>query len=100
MAHVRRIAAIALLIAAVLALPAQAQTPTGTLLITVLDPSGAVIVEATVAIAGIEPATKSVMPAPVKTTAQGVARIPDLMPGRYTVKAEFPGFQTRVLPDV
>jgi hypothetical protein len=82
-------------------LAVSAQTVrTGTLQVTVVDPSQAVIAGATVTVAGAEPATKLVMPAPVQTSAQGIATVQGLAPGRYTVKAEFPGFQTRQLPNV
>lgn len=81
--------------------PAFAQASrTGTLQVTVVDPSGAVIANATVTVAGAEDATKAQTPAPVPTSAQGVASLAGLPPGRYTVRAEFPGFETRTLPDV
>jgi hypothetical protein len=38
--------------------------------------------------------------APVTSTAQGIARIEGLLPGRYRIQAEFPGFDTAVLPEV
>ena len=78
---------------------AQAARP-GTLQITVVDPSGAVIANATVTVTGAEAATKAQTPAPVQTNAQGVASVAGLPPGRYTVSAEFPGFETRALPEV
>ncbi|HET7695050.1 MAG TPA: TonB-dependent receptor [Vicinamibacterales bacterium] len=88
--------------AAVLAaLPAYAQTgPAGTLRVTVVDPSNAVVIGATVGVTGAEPATSAVKVEPVKSGEGGVAAIPNLPPGRYTVQAEFPGFETRTLPDV
>ena len=49
---------------------------------------------------GVEAANKAQTPAPVQTTPQGVATLAGLPPGRYTVHAEFPGFETRTLPDV
>jgi len=79
---------------------AAAQARTATLRVTVVDPSGAVIVGATVTVAGIEPATRSVQVAPVQTSDAGVAVVSGLAPGRYAVDAQFPGFQTRTLPDV
>ena len=78
---------------------AQTARP-GTLQITVVDPSGAVIANATVTVTGAEAATKAQTPAPVQTNAQGVASVAGLPPGRYTVSAEFPGFETRALPEV
>jgi Carboxypeptidase regulatory-like domain len=75
-------------------------TPAGTLRVTVVDPSGAVVPGATVTVAGVEDANKGATVAPVRTTDVGVATIPDLKPGRYSITAEFPGFETRILPDV
>jgi hypothetical protein len=94
-------AAIALV--ALLVTPAAGfgQTPsTGALRVTVVDPSGAVVQGATVTITGAEDATKGTTIAPARTTDAGIATIPDLKPGRYTIQAEFPGFETRTVPDV
>lgn len=79
---------------------ALAQPPAaGTLRITVVDPSGAVIVGATVTVTSAEDAARS--PAPdVTSDASGIATVPGLAPGRYTVKAAFPGFETREMKDV
>src|SRR5205085_6087269 len=60
----------------------------------------AVVVGATVTVAGAEDATKHAAIAPVQTTEQGVAIVQTLMPGRYTIEADFPGFEKRVLADV
>jgi hypothetical protein len=78
---------------------AQAQSP-GTLHVTVVDPSGAVISNATVTVTGSEDATRAAVIAPVRTAETGIAAVSGLMPGRYTVQAEFPGFEPRVLNDV
>ena len=43
---------------------------------------------------------KAAVVAPATAGADGVASIPRLAPGRYSVKAEFTGFETRLLPDV
>jgi Carboxypeptidase regulatory-like domain len=89
------------LLALVTAVPVHAQSPqTGTLKVTVVDPSSAVVNGATVTVAGAEDATGGVTIAPARTSDGGVATIPNLKPGRYTVQAEFPGFETRVLADV
>ena len=78
-----------------------AQAPTsGTLRVTVVDQSGAVIVDATVTVTGAESATSAATPAPVKTGDAGIATVSNLAPGRYTIQAEFPGFETRLLKDV
>jgi hypothetical protein len=78
---------------------AQTARP-GTLQVTVVDQSGAVIGNATVTVEGAEAATKGQTPAPVQTNAQGIANLAGLPPGRYSVRAEFPGFETRALPEV
>jgi hypothetical protein len=78
----------------------QAPAPAGTLVVTIVDSTGAVLPGATVTVAGIEPATKAIAVEPVKASDQGVATIQKLAPGRYSVKAEFSGFETRMLPDV
>jgi len=72
----------------------------GTLQVTVVDSTGAVIVGATVTVVGVDAATKAMTPAPVQTSTQGVAIVPRLVPGRYAVQAEFPGFETRRIADV
>jgi hypothetical protein len=76
------------------------QPPNGTLNVTVVDATGAVIAGATVTVAGTDEATKAVTPDPAKTSSQGIATIGRLAPGRYSVQAEFPGFETRRLADV
>ena len=80
---------------------ALAQAPaTGTLRVTVVDPSNAVVLGATVTVAGAEAATSGVTVPPVRSSESGVATIPDLRPGLYSIQAEFPGFETRLLKDV
>jgi hypothetical protein len=80
---------------------AFAQPPApGTLKVTVVDQTGAVIVGATVTVAGAEDSTRAASLSPVKTEDAGIATISALPLGRYTVQAEFPGFETRVLKDV
>src|SRR5262249_11176536 len=93
-----RAAQVRLLLA--LALLASQQTATGTLRVTVIDQTNAIVAGATVTVTGLDDATKIATVAPVKTSEAGVADIPALVPGRYSISAEFPGFDTRVLPDV
>ena len=89
------------LLATLFAVPAFAQpAATGTLKVTVVDPSNAVVNGATVTLTAAEDATKGTAIAPATTADSGVATIASLKPGRYTVQAEFPGFETRVLADV
>jgi hypothetical protein len=72
----------------------------GRLLVTVADPSGAVIPSAKVTVVGLDDATKAAAIPPVQTSAQGVATIAGLVPGRYSIVAEFSGFQLGLLRDV
>jgi len=73
---------------------------TATLRVTAVDPSNAVIVGAVVTVTGAEAATRGQPVPPAQTTETGIATLTGLTPGRYTVLAEFPGFETRTLPDV
>src|SRR5262249_34183847 len=83
------------------AVPALAQTSReARLIVTVIDPSGAVIPDANVVITGIDDGTRAVGAVTAKTSDKGVATPGALTPGRYTIHAEFPGFETGVLNDV
>jgi hypothetical protein len=93
----------ALALVALLSSPAamaQPAPPTGTLRVTVTDPSGAVVPGATVTVTGAEDATRGSPISPATTTDVGIATISNLKTGRYTITAEFPGFEARTLPDV
>jgi len=80
---------------------ARAQAPSGgTLVVTVVDITGAVLPGATVTVAGIEPANKAAAIEPATAGADGVATIVKLAPGRYSIQADFDGFETRRIPDV
>ena len=60
-----------------------AQAPNlGTLRVTVVDPSGAVIVGATVTAAGAEDTTRTSTLAPAQTSDSGIATFSGLTPGR------------------
>jgi hypothetical protein len=72
----------------------------GTLRVTVVDQTNAVVVGATVTVSGADDTTRRVVVAPARTADGGVATIPGLPPGRYTIDVEFPGFEKRTLPDV
>ncbi len=73
--------------------PAQAQPARGKLQVTVADPSGAIIPGAKVTIV-VQDAAGQPAVAPVQTNPQGLAEVDGLVPGRYTIQAEFPGFDT------
>lgn len=68
--------------------------------VTVVDPSGGVIPDATVTIVGLEPATQAVTVAPAKTDERGIAVLERVPPGRYSISAEFPGFDLGLLRDI
>ncbi|HEX6215797.1 MAG TPA: carboxypeptidase-like regulatory domain-containing protein, partial [Vicinamibacterales bacterium] len=81
--------------------PARAQAPqAGTLVVTVVDSTGAVLPGATVTVTGIDAANKTATIEPVKAGGDGVATIAKLAPGRYAIQADFDGFETRRIPDV
>jgi hypothetical protein len=66
--------------------------------VTVVDQTGAVIQNATVTVSSVDSPSTTI--APVKTDDKGVASLTGLAPGRYTIQAEFPGFETHLLKDV
>src|SRR5438094_6943173 len=66
--------------------------------ITVVDQTQAVILNAKVTVTASPAAGAPI--APATTNDKGIAVIPGLAPGKYTILAEFPGFQSRVLKDV
>ena len=72
--------------------------PPGKLIVTVADPSGAVIPQATVTVVAEDGKPGAAAPTIVTTTA-GIATIEGLAPGRYTVTAEFPGFEKVTIKD-
>lgn len=76
------------------------QPPQGTLHVTVIDTTRAVLVGATVTVEGLDAATKAVAPPPVQTSTQGIAMIPRLVPGRYAVRVESGGFETVRIPEL
>jgi hypothetical protein len=80
---------------------AFAQAPaTATLQVTVLDETRGVLPGASVTLARIDGADKAAEIGPTPASQQGQVKFENLVPGRYAVKAEFSGFQTRTLPDV
>ncbi len=79
---------------------AQTRTDTAKLIVTVVDPSGGVIPNASVTIVGLEGATKAATIAPIKTTDKGLATFDALPPGRYSITGEFPGFDLGLLKDI
>jgi len=70
-------------------LPLRAQVPTGTIVGTVTDPQGAVVVKAKVSIINKDTGAARV----VATKSDGSYSAPSLPPGNYDVRAEAPGFR-------
>ena len=78
-----------------------AQTPQrGRLAVIVIDQTGAVIPRAVVTASGQDEATQAAGPQTTATSSVGVAAIDGLVPGRYTIEVEFPGFEKAVVRDV
>jgi hypothetical protein len=73
-----------------------AQTVTGSLVGTILDPAAAVVPNATIQLTN--QGTTATMTA--TTDAEGVFRFANLLPGTYSVSVQAPGFKTRVVKDV
>ncbi len=85
----------------------SAQAPTtpqaaqsGTLVVTVVDQSGAVLPGAIVTVIGLEDATRDVQRAPIPADKKGLASIDGLPAGRYSVEATFPGLERARAADV
>jgi hypothetical protein len=70
------------------------------LIVTVADPSKAIVPGATVRVVGLDDATKKISIPPAKTDDKGVASFDALLPGRYAITGEFPGFDLGLLTDV
>ncbi|HEX6973858.1 MAG TPA: TonB-dependent receptor [Vicinamibacterales bacterium] len=85
---------------ATFAAPVLAQSRTGTLHVVVQDQSGAVVPGAVVQVRGAERANAAVVRNDLVSDGRGVAVASDLTPGKYAVEVAFPGFETRVLPEV
>ena len=79
---------------------AAQSTREGRVQVTVVDETGGVIPEALVTIVGLEPATQALTLAPVRTTDKGVAVVDRVTPGRYSIRAEFTGFDLGLLRDI
>jgi hypothetical protein len=80
--------------------PVAAQAGRARIIVTVVDPSGAVIPDASITLVALDPgATVTPIP-PVKTTDKGIATVENLAPGRYSVTASFPGFELGLLKDI
>jgi hypothetical protein len=88
--------ALLLLVCASAALAQAART--ARLFVTVLDQTNAVLPGASVTVTPQQPAGAD--PSIVQTSERGVAQLTDLPLGRYTIRAEFPGFDAGVMSNV
>jgi len=80
--------------------PLAAQAARARIVITIVDPSGAIIPDASVTVVALDPGASATAVPPVKTTDKGLATIENLAPGRYSVTASFPGFELGLLKDI
>ena len=67
---------------------------------TVTDQTGGVIPNARVTVTAQDAANAVTAIAPVTTVESGIATVEHLKPGRYTIQAEFPGFEAATVRDV
>jgi hypothetical protein len=85
----------------VIPLSVRAQAPSnGRLIVTVTDQSGGVIPNATVTVTGLDDPAKAVAVKPVTTSDKGLATFDSLVPGRYAIQGQFPGFDIGLLKEV
>jgi hypothetical protein len=91
---------IAVALMAAVAVPLYAQGNRARVIVTVVDQSGAVVPEATVKLVGLDDATKAATLDPAKTSDKGIATVENVAPGRYSIQAEFPGFELGLLKDI
>jgi hypothetical protein len=68
--------------------------------VTVVDQTGAVIQNAKVTVTPVPPAGAQAPLTTLMTNDKGIVAVTGLAPGRYTIQAEFPGFETRILRDL
>src|SRR5580765_2371436 len=86
----------------VVASSAFAQTPAdpARLVVTVTDQTGGVIPNAKVTVTAQDVVNATAAIAPVATAESGIATVERLKAGRYTIQAEFPGFEAATVRDV
>src|SRR4030095_2311421 len=97
---VRQILMALLVLAAPAASMARAQGADGRLIVTVVDVSGAVVPGAKVTVGSLDDGARAAAFPPLTSSEKGVATVEGLLPGRYRVQAEFPGFEIGILPEV
>jgi hypothetical protein len=79
---------------------AEQRAQTGTLRITVHDPSGAVVPGAVVRVTGADGPAAEITRDGLLSDGLGVATAQDLVAGRYAITVSFPGFETKTVTDV
>jgi hypothetical protein len=83
------------------AAPVLAQAPRDARVqVTVVDQTGGVVPNATVKLTGLEAATQARTVEPGTTGTNGIAVLERIAPGRYSITAEFPGFDLGLLRDI
>src|SRR5436190_17449690 len=89
------------LVALLLLVPAvRTYAQEGRLTLTVVDTSGAVVPGAKVTVSSLDDGARAAAFPPLTTTDKGGATFDGLLPGRYRVLAEFPGFEIGILPEI
>src|SRR5436190_69503 len=89
------------LVALLLLVPAvRTYAQEGRLTLTVVDTSGAVVPGAKVTVSSLDDGARAAAFPPLTTTDKGGATFDGLLPGRYRVQAEFPGFEIGILPEI
>jgi hypothetical protein len=95
---------LALALGLLLIIPAAAraedQARRGRLVVSVADQTSAMIPNAKVTVTSQEAGAAATAIPPVHSDEAGVAIVPNLADGRYTIQVEFPGFATSILQDV
>jgi hypothetical protein len=101
MRFIESVFTLTLLSVCLLAVPSQAQNARdGRVQVTVVDQTGGVVPGATVTLVGLETPTQA-QAAPTSTTGEnGIAVFERVVLGRYSVRAEFPGFDLGLLRDI
>src|SRR5688500_5374416 len=68
--------------------------------VTVVDQTSSVVPGATVRLTGLEASTQAQTLPPGTTAENGIATVEKVTPGRYSITAEFPGFDLGLLRDI
>jgi len=100
MARIARALVVAVALLPFAAVAGAQPARTGRLIVTAVDQSRLVVPGATITVVGLDAPTKQATIAPVKSSEQGVATFEGLPPGRYSISAEFPGFEIGVIREL